>query len=118
MGKLTYRKWLWFCLKNIRLFVYTDDIVDDLSESLGFGRKFVNALIWVHAILWYAVTIFVDILIWRYPAAMIRSNMVWGISWLIVTVIANLLLTRLPSDLVCAAILKFKFREQRERGTT
>ena len=110
MNKPTFGQWFRFCFKNITFFKPIQFEAEDLSAVLGADEKFLRVLIWVHGILWGIMVPLLSILIWRYPAALVRGNMVWGVAWLIVTVLSDFFLARIPGDLICAAVLKRKFR--------
>ena len=110
MNKPTFGQWFRFCFKNITFFKPMQYEAEDLSAALGTEEKFFEVLICVHGILWGIMVPLLSVLIWLYPAALVRGNMVWGVAWLIVTGLSDLFLARIPGDLICAAVLKRKFR--------
>ncbi len=110
MNKPTFGQWFRFCFKNITFFKPIQFEAEDLSAALGADEKFLRVLIWIHDILWVMMATLLSVLIWLYPAALVRGNMVWGIAWLIATGLSDLFIARIPSDLICAALLKRKFK--------
>ena len=110
MISFTYKQWLSFWQKYSSPFKKTRNQVVDIAEKID--DEFLYVMSWIHIVLWFLFTIPFDLTIVLDAISLIfdYGNFILGLPMLIVGAFAEFYLARFLSDLICAAILRFKFR--------